>query len=293
MCGVCVDLHVCMCVCMCGIRGSAHPQMIHFFVLLLLMQKQKDPTVKRPQEFTEFIAFASRFASSELQKLIPPKQETEPDSASQKKTACETSVKKTSQPKKTPVPFYDVSHLYVYKTDTNKGDPGAAKTDPPTPSQDEADGKRRKVTLSEESESYISLSSEPTVQILGLRSQPKDSTIASSASVFVDAEGSSVRKLQTAPEKAGSEKGENSPTETAPGGSLMGVMGLESTAAAADPTPFYPEPNKSKSKASLKRKLSNGAQSGDFLSFKLIPTNVQTSVSNPSKKKKEKKKKKR
>ena len=261
-----------------------------FLSPLLLLQKHKDPTVEQPKEFTEFIKFATHLVSADLQKLLPPTQETKSESASEKKTDMKTSMKK---PKKMPVPFYDVSHLYVYKTDTDKTVSSTARTDSPTSSQEEAGGKKRMVTLSEESESYISLSSEPTVQILGLRPQPKDSTETDSASGFVDTKGSNVRKMQPAAEKTGTGKGENSSTETATGSSFVGVMGLDATTATTDLTPFYPEPGKSKSKANLKRKLDNSALSGDFVSFKLIPTSVQTSVSNPNKKKKEKKKKRR
>ena len=239
---------------------------------VVLLQKAKEAKVEQLPEFREFITFASQFVPADLSSHLGADDECGGKGKEEDEKA-----KVTSRPKK-PVPFYDVSHLYVYKTDLKKME-----------SEKQTDGKKR-TALSVKTESFISLSSEPTVQLLGAGHSDKDTAdITNTKSLSLDTEGSS-KTVQ--PETSTTAKDKDSSADTNSGGPLVGVMGLDVTDAPGIGGPARGRGSAAKGRGGVKRKHTSRAKQWE-LTFTLAPTNVQTSVSNPSKKKKARKNKKK
>ncbi|XP_076435383.1 uncharacterized protein LOC143275284 isoform X2 [Babylonia areolata] len=269
-----------------------------------------------PEEFQQFVAMACRYDPSHLKTLDSSKRtETGPgevnatetgsgeanttetrsgkvkttetgsgkvstaETGSGKVNTTETSSQEKKKKKKQqkPVsPTYDVSSLYVYKTDAEK-DKNATRT-----------------SSSIASEAFISLSSEPTVQYLGVK--PLTESTPAPDIAFLDVKGSGIPGRRLVNERPVVKAGvENS--EVKNGADFSGVMGLDcvdSSAIISRPS-FDPEElgrKKVKVKAGLKRALDQSAERGEFVSFKVSPTCVQVSMPNPNKKRNKKFKKK-
>ncbi|KAK7499191.1 hypothetical protein BaRGS_00009451 [Batillaria attramentaria] len=258
--------------------------------LLAAVAFRKCEAAKQVAEFSEFVTFASRFAWKDLKKLLPQKQPPPVDATTNKQDT--TSPKKVA--KKPPVPIYNVSHLYVYKTDTAKPSSKTTASEPTdfislSTTPDETGARKRKVTLKEPSLSYISLSSEPDIKLLGPKVSAEGDGVKM-ASAFLDTKGNGQPV-----EKDGGDKIQTHDTDETGGRNVPfdGILGMDVADSPEVVAPFLPETTKQKrkGKASLKRKLDNSEASGEYVSFKLTPTNVQTSISNPNKAKKKTKRK--
>lgn len=240
---------------------------------------------KQNADFVDFVAFAKQLAPKDLKRLLPKKEPVaDVSAAAHSKSA-----------KKPPIPVYNVSHLYVYKTDTKKsastkasGDSGFLSLD--MKSDGSTSSAAMKVALKEPTLSFISLSSKPDVLSSKKSARGEETDKEKWTSAFIDTKRSAVHAHVSSKRTVGSDSqdaGKN-------GDFSFPILGMEEKVGSTSPSvPFYPEPGigKQKGKSALKRKLQSSEGSGEFISFKLSPTNVQTSVSNLNKAKKNKKKK--
>ncbi|KAL8611643.1 hypothetical protein ACOMHN_060654 [Nucella lapillus] len=171
---------------------------------------------------------------------------------------------------KPPPPVYDVSDVYVYKTDGDKNIPL---------SDMEAQPGASSVT-----ESYLSLSSEPTVEYLGVKSLSDDTLLPGAA--FLDSRSSGVAgKSLMAGKPQTSETGASVET----GAQFAGVMGLDAMETAVVTPPLVHAPRAQKLASNLKRALDQSADRGEFVSFKIRRADIAVSLANPSKTRKHKK----
>lgn len=225
-------------------------------------------------EFSEFITFASQHTLSDLQLLFPAREDASKEEAPSSTSAPDL---RRQTPKKRPAPVYNVSHLYVYKNDSSKPPEnvgGTSTSVSPTNTKVTQDGER---TIKEKVEDFISLSSEPIVQVLG--QHPTEENI--SPDIFLDKKKVALKKPDSTVK---AQHHENVATE-----SFSGILGLDAADLATLPTPPVHCPRQAKTKATLKRKLKNMEEEEEYLSFSFYPTNIRTSISNPNKNKKKKK----